>query len=72
MKNLIKTTVGSFTVLNYTGEMKHFGQTLAEAAKTDPQLEQQILFAANEMKYLQWSRNKGDEMIDVILNPQNN
>lgn len=68
MKTLIKTLVGPFTILNYTGEMKHFGATLAEAAKTDPQLEQQILFAANELKYLQISRDKGDEMIDVLLN----
>jgi hypothetical protein len=52
--------------------MKHFGQTLAEAAMTDPQLEQQILFAANELKCVQLSRDKGVEMIDVLLNPQNN
>lgn len=68
MKSLIKTSVGPFTIMNYTGEMKHFGDELAEAAKTDPQLEQQILFAANELKYLQISRDKGEQMIDAILN----
>jgi hypothetical protein len=72
MKSLIKTNVGPFTILNYSGEMKHFGDTLAEAAKTDPQLEQQILFAANELKYLQLSRDKGERLIDMVLNPQKN
>jgi hypothetical protein len=72
MKHLIKYPVGPFQVIAFTGEMKHFGQTLAEAAMTDPQLEQQILFAANELKCVQLSRDKGVEMIDVLLNPQNN
>lgn len=72
MKILTKTHLGPFSILNFMGEMKHFGQTLAEAAKEDPQLEQQILFAANEVKHIQYSRDKGEKMIDLILNPQNN
>ena len=72
MKHLIKYPIGPFQVIGFTGEMKHFGDTLAEAAKTDPQLEQQILFAANELKYLQYSRQKGEQMIELLLNPQKN
>jgi hypothetical protein len=72
MTSLINISVGPFKVINYSGEMKHFGDALAAAAKEDPLLEQQILFAANELKYLQYSRDKGEEMIDVLLNPQKN
>jgi hypothetical protein len=70
MTNLINIKIGSFRTINYTGEIKHFGDVLAEAAKEDPLLEQQVLFAANEIKYLQLSREKGEEMIKQLLNPQ--
>lgn len=72
MKHLIKHPVGPFQIIAYTGEMNNFGIALAEAAITDPQLGQQILFAANELKYHQYSRDKGIEMIELILNPQKN
>ena len=68
MKSLINTKVGPFRIINFSGEMKHFGNALAEEAKNDPQLEQQILFAANELKYVQLSRDMGERMIDLILN----
>jgi len=72
MKSLIKTNLGPFTILNYTGEMKHFGDALAEAAKEDPQLEQQVLAAVNELRVFQYSREKGEQLMDLILNPQKN
>lgn len=72
MKSLIKTNLGPFTILNYTGEMKYFGDALAEAAKNDPLLEQQVLAAVNEIRVFQKSRAMGEKMADLILNPQCN
>jgi len=72
MKNLISNKLGPFSLIHYTGEMKHFGDALAEAAKKDPQLEQQVLAAVNELRVFQYSREKGEEMMDLILNPQKN
>ena len=49
--------------------MKHFGDTLAEEAMDDPELLQQILCAANEIKMMQIiSTKKGNQMISELLN----
>lgn len=70
MSNLINIPLETMRIINYTGEMKHFGDALAEAAKEDPELEQQILFAANELKFVQYSRDKGEELIDELFKPR--
>lgn len=69
MSNLVHIKAGSISIINYTGEMKHFGDTLAEAAKENPQLAQQVFAAFNELQVFQTSCAKGEEMIDVLLNP---
>jgi len=68
MSSIINIKVGSCRTINYTGEMKHFGDTLAEEAMDDPELLQQILNAANEIKMMQIiSAKKGDQLIDELL-----
>ena len=68
MSSIVIIKIGECRTINYTGEMKHFGDTLAEEAMDDPELLQQILFAANEIKMMQIiSAKKGDQMIDELL-----
>jgi len=68
MISIVNIKVGECRTINYTGEMKHFGNTLAEEAMDDPELLQQILAAANEIKMMQIiSAKKGDQMIDELL-----
>lgn len=70
MTSLINIKFGECRTINYTGEIQHFGDTLAEEAMDDPELLQQILFAANEIKMMQIiSTKKGNQMIDEILKP---
>jgi len=69
MSSIINIKIGECRTINYTGEMKHFGDTLAEEAMDDPELLQQILCAANEIKMMQIiSTKKGNQMISELLN----
>jgi len=68
MCTIINIKIGSCRTINYTGDIKYLGDTLAEEAQDDPELEQQILFAANEIGMAIRSRDKGKQMIDVLLN----
>lgn len=67
MSTLINIKLGSCRTINYTGDMKHFGDSLAEEAIDDPELEKQILCAANEIKMRMISEEKGNQMINQLL-----
>ena len=68
MTSIINVKFGSYRTINYTGDIKHLGDTLANEAKDDRELEQQILFAANEIKMRMISAEKGEQMIYELLN----
>lgn len=68
MKCFINEKLGSLRLINYTGEIKYFGDELAEAAKNDPLLAQQVFAAFNELQVYQKSCVKGEELIDLLLN----
>jgi len=70
MSSIINVKVGSFRTINYTGDIKHLGDTLADEAKDDRELEQQILCAANEIKMRMISAEAGEQMIYEILHPE--
>jgi len=67
MSTMINIKLGSCRTINYTGDIKHLGDTLAEETKDDRELEQQILFAANEIGMRILSREKGEQMINELL-----
>jgi hypothetical protein len=69
MCTIINVKIGSCRTINYTGDIKHLGDTLADEAIDDRELEQQILFAANEIKMRMISSEKGEQMIDELLKP---
>lgn len=68
MSAWINIKMGQCRTINYTGDIKHLGQTLAEEAMDDPELKQQILCAANEIWAQGISAEKGDQLIRSILN----
>lgn len=68
MTSIINVKFGSYRTINYTGDIKHLGDTLAEEAQDDRELKQQILFAANEIKMQMISAEKGEQMIYELLN----
>lgn len=68
MSTIVNIKLGSYRTINYTGDIKHLGETLAEEAQDDRELAQQILFAANDIKMRMISAEKGEQMIHEILN----
>lgn len=70
MNKLVIIKLGSFRTINYTGEMNNLGDTLAHAAEEDPELERQITAAALLLERTRMARSKGEEMMEMILNPQ--
>jgi len=68
MSTIINIKLGSCRTINYTGDIKNLGDTLAEEAKDDRELEQQILAAANEIRVQMMSREVGEQMIYEIIN----
>jgi len=61
---------GKRRIIHFSDEVTSFGDALAEAALNDPDLERQISVAALSLQYTRMSRYLGEQMIDVILNPE--
>ena len=66
MSTMINIKLGSCRTINYTGDIKHLGDTLAEETKDDRELEQQILFAANEIGMIQYIKENNDHYLGDV------
>jgi len=62
---------GTRRIIIFGGEVNDFGDKLAEAAEKDPDLERQITVAALSLQYTRMSRDFGEQMIQMVHNPQN-
>lgn len=71
MSGLTVMKNGSRRIIIYTGEISDLPQKLHDLALKDPALEKAILTASTAISYTNKSKKIGEEMIDMVLYPQN-
>lgn len=60
---------GSYRFIAFSGEVRSLPEALHEAAMMDPEIEKAVMNAATAISYTNQSKAIGEEMIDMVLNP---